>query len=232
MNISERIRHERKRNGWTQQELDQRLFELTGFSISTQTIKRREKNDYEGLTLVEIQCLCEIFNIQPSEFLEEKDKSEIDDSDTELLSYGEEIEEVTNMVSYSDLLSMFYIVPKHKVSTVFRYDLELKQMNSFLTYPSIFSFFNTLETLFLWMENYDDKEFNEETAVIAKKDNVGTRSQFDLKIIFETAELVTIAEGIANELGGYVEIVNNMNEHLRKNETVISKRYIRKHRFC
>lgn len=232
MNISERIRHERKRNGWTQQELDQKLFDLTGLSISTQTIKRREKNDYAGLTLVEIQCLCEIFNIQPSEFLEEKDKSEIDDSDTELLSYGEEIEEVTNMGSYSDLLSMFYIVPKNKVSTVFRYDLELRQMNSFLMYPSVFSFFSTFETLFLWMENYDDKEFNEKNAVIAKKDNVGTRSQFDPKIIFETAEMITIAEGIANELGGYIEIINSMNEIPRETETVFSKKYIRKHRFC
>ncbi|MGM0214548.1 helix-turn-helix domain-containing protein [Enterococcus sp. AZ109] len=231
MNISERIKYERKRKGWTQKELDEKLFDLTGFSISTDTIKRREKNDYEGLTLVEIQCLCEIFNIQPSDFLEEKNKFEIDDSDLELLSYGEKIEGVTSMISYSDLLSMFYIAPKNKVSTVFRYDMELRQMNRLLPYPSIHSFFSTLETLFLWLENYDDEDFKEEHAVIAKKDNVGTRSQYDPKIIFETAELITIAEGIADELGGYIEIINDISKALGGTEKVYSKRYIRKNRF-
>ncbi|MGX7244735.1 helix-turn-helix domain-containing protein [Enterococcus quebecensis] len=230
MKINDKIRYERKRNGWTQLDLVEKLSEITQLNVSERTIQRWE-NQVKPPKIIEIQCLSEVFRISSSELLNEE-VSPLIDSDEELLNLGKDVQDYTHMNNYYDLLSLYFISPINNIDMVPRYDLELKGMNSYLSNYKNRSIFPMVYLLFEWIEQgREDDDINWIAKVKIEDDSIGTRSLLDPRLIFDTQELLLVKESLSEELYWFTNNIGQAMYEEKIANNLFGHEYVKKYRY-
>lgn len=230
MKINDKIRYERKRNGWTQLDLVEKLSEITQLNVSERTIQRWE-NQVKPPKIIEIQCLSEVFRISSSELLSEE-VSPLIESDEELLKLGKDVQDYTHMNNYYDLLSLYFISPINNIDMVPRYDLELKGMNSYLSDYKNRSIFPMVYLLFEWIEQgREEDDINWITKVKIEDDSIGTRSLLDPRLIFDTKELLLVKESLSEELYWFANNIGQAMYEKKIANNLFGHEYVKKYRY-
>lgn len=230
MKINDKIRYERKRNGWTQLDLVEKLSEITQLNVSEKTIQRWE-NQPKPPKIIEIQCLSEVFRISSSELLNEE-VSPLIDSDEELLNLGKDVQDYTHMNNYYDLLSLYFISPINNIDMVPRYDLELKGMNSYLSDYKNRSIFPMVYLLFEWIEQgREEDDINWIAKVKIEDDSIGTRSLLDPRLIFDTQELLLVKESLSEELYWFTNNIGQAMYEEKIANNLFGHEYVKKYRY-
>lgn len=199
MEIYERIRYERKRTHLTQQGLREILAEEKGIDVSLRTIQRwEEAKRVQSLGIIELQGLCEIFEITAEDFLDNK-KMLIAESNENILAGGKELSAWTLQNNYYDLLSLYFISSEDKVDLVPRYDIEIREMGVALRYAEDGLEANRVESLLFWIQKLRDYG-KRDYSIQVVKDDVGSRTLYDDRVIFNPREIVLTAEWLKEEL--------------------------------
>ncbi|PZG33372.1 hypothetical protein C2D64_08495 [Listeria ivanovii] len=228
MKINDKIRHERKKNGWTQLDLVKKLSEITQLDVSEKTIQRWE-NQEKCPKIIEIQCISEVFRISGSELLNEE-VSPFIDSDEQLLKFGKDIQDYTYMNNYYDLLSLYYVSPINEIDMVPRYDLELNAMNPYLSNYKNVSIFPMVFLLLDWIEK-GRSDNNWVANVKIEYDAIGKRSLLDSRLIFDTQELLLLKESLSEELYWFTNNIGDIMYEAKITNNLFGHEYVKKRRY-